>query len=108
MVELIECGAVNNSKKAHSHWKNGSHLCFLAQRIYDLIDDNPAFELLPVDYVNDPAVIAQHPNFCFHQCRAGSGFLWAGLRRIHRYQTCFGQRRPGGLCPRARRSRPAV
>jgi acyl-CoA hydrolase len=31
--------------------------------MYDFIDDNPGFELLPVDYVNDPAVIAQHPNF---------------------------------------------
>ena len=28
-----------------------------------LFRSNPAFELLPVDYVNDPAVIAQHPNF---------------------------------------------
>lgn len=31
--------------------------------MYDYIDDNPMVEMLPVNYVNDPAVIAQHPNF---------------------------------------------
>ena len=38
-------------------------LTFGSQRIYDYINDNPAFLMLPVDHVNDPAVIAQHPNF---------------------------------------------
>ena len=38
-------------------------LTFGSQRIYDFIDDNPAFLMLPVDYVNDPAVIARHPDF---------------------------------------------
>ena len=63
MVELIECGAVNNSKKPIHTGKTVATFAFGSQRIYDLINDNPAFELLPVDYVNDPAVIAQHPNF---------------------------------------------
>lgn len=63
MVELIECGAVNNSKKPIHTGKTVATFAFGSQRIYDLIDDNPAFELLPVNYVNDPAVIAQHPNF---------------------------------------------
>lgn len=31
--------------------------------MYDYIDDNPLVEILPVDYVNDPYVIARHPNF---------------------------------------------
>jgi acyl-CoA hydrolase len=31
--------------------------------MYDYIDDNTMVEMLPVDYVNDPAVIAEHPNF---------------------------------------------
>ena len=63
MVELLECGAVNNSKKPIHTGKTVATFAFGSQRIYDLINDNPAFELLPVDYVNDPAVIAQHPNF---------------------------------------------
>ena len=63
MVELIECGAVNNSKKPIHTGRTVATFAFGSQRIYDLINDNPAFELLPVDYVNDPAVIAKHPNF---------------------------------------------
>ncbi len=63
MVELIECGAVNNSKKPIHTGKTVATFAFGSQRIYDLINDNPAFELLPVDYVNNPEVIARHPNF---------------------------------------------
>ena len=33
-----------------------------SQRIYDYIDDNPSFVLLPTNYVNDPYVIAQNDN----------------------------------------------
>ena len=33
------------------------------QRLYDFLDENPAIELLPVDYVNDPRVIAQERCF---------------------------------------------
>ena len=63
MVELLECGAVNNSKKPIHTGITVATFAFGSQRIYDLIDDNPAFALMPVDYVNDPAVIAKHPNF---------------------------------------------
>ena len=63
MVELIEQGAVNNEKKPLNRGKTVATLAFGSQRIYDFIDDNPAFLMLPVDYVNDPAVIARHPNF---------------------------------------------
>lgn len=63
MVELIEQGAVTNEKKPLHRGKTVATLAFGSQRIYDFIDDNPAFQMLPVDYVNDSAVIAQHPNF---------------------------------------------
>ena len=63
MVELLKCGAVDNSQKPIHRHRTVATFAFGSQRIYDFIDDNPAFELLPVDYVNDPAVIAQHPNF---------------------------------------------
>jgi acyl-CoA hydrolase len=32
------------------------------RRLYDFLDEHPAIELLPVDWVNDPRVIAQQPN----------------------------------------------
>ncbi len=63
MVELITCGAVTNTQKPIHTGKTVATLAFGSQRIYDFIDDNPAFVFLPVDYVNDPAVISQHPNF---------------------------------------------
>ena len=63
MVELIECGAVTNMQKPLHRGKTVATLTFGSQRIYDFIDDNPMFLMLPVNYVNDPAIIAQHPNF---------------------------------------------
>lgn len=62
MVELIECGAVNNSKKQIHRGKTVTTFAYGSQRIYDYIDDNPAVEILPVDYVNDPDVICQNDN----------------------------------------------
>lgn len=63
MVELIERGVVTNEKKPLNRGKTVATLAFGSKRIYDYIDDNPMFLMLPVDYVNDPAVIASHPDF---------------------------------------------
>lgn len=63
MVELIESGAVTNMNKPIHKGKTVATLAFGSQRLYDFIDENRAFEMLPVDYVNDPSIIALHPNF---------------------------------------------
>lgn len=63
MMALIECGAVDNSAKPIHTGKTVAAFALGSQRMYDYIDDNPMMEVLPVDYVNDPAVIARHPNF---------------------------------------------
>ena len=62
MVELIECGAVNNSRKQIHPGKTVTTFAFGSQRIYDYINDNPAIIILPVDYVNDPNVICRNDN----------------------------------------------
>ena len=62
MVELIACGAVNNSKKQIHPGKSVTTFAYGSKRIYDYIDDNPAIEILPVDYVNDPNVICRNDN----------------------------------------------
>ena len=62
MVELIECGAVNNSKKQIHRYQSVTTFAFGSQRIYDYVDDNPAIAILPVDYVNDPEVICKNDN----------------------------------------------
>ena len=62
MVELIECGAVNNSKKQIHRYQSITTFAYGSQRIYDYIDDNPGIALMPVNYVNDPNVICQNDN----------------------------------------------
>ena len=62
MVELIQCGAVNNSKKQIHRGKSVTTFAYGSKRIYDYIDDNPAIAIMPVDYVNDPNVICQNDN----------------------------------------------
>ncbi len=62
MVDLIECGAVNNSKKQIHRGKSVTTFAFGSKAINDYIDDNPAIEILPVDYVNNPEVICQNDN----------------------------------------------
>ncbi len=62
MVELIECGAVNNSKKQIHRGISVTTFAYGSQRIYDFIDDNPGIAFMPVDYVNDPDVICRNDN----------------------------------------------
>lgn len=63
MIGLLECGAVNNTRKPIHTGRTVATFALGSKRIYDYIDDNPSVQMLPVDYVNDPAVISQHPNF---------------------------------------------
>ena len=63
MVDLIECGAVTNMKKPIHVGKSIATLAWGTEKMYEYMDDNPAFELHPVDYTNNPYVIAQHDNF---------------------------------------------
>ena len=63
MIELLKCGAVNNSLKPIHRGKTVATFALGSKRIYDYVNDNPDVLMLPADYTNDPAVIAQHPNF---------------------------------------------
>ncbi|MDD2421523.1 MAG: acetyl-CoA hydrolase/transferase C-terminal domain-containing protein [Heliobacteriaceae bacterium] len=62
MVDLIEAGVVTNWRKNIHRGKSVVTFTFGSRRAYDFIDDNPGVEFLPVDYVNDPYVIAQNDN----------------------------------------------
>ena len=63
MIELIRCGAVTNACKPIHRGKTVATLCYGSQDMYDYIHENDDIEFLPVDYTNDPAVIARHPKF---------------------------------------------
>ncbi len=62
MVDLIECGAVDNSHKQIHRGKSVTTFAFGSKAINDYVDDNPAIEILPVDYVNNPEVICRNDN----------------------------------------------
>ncbi len=60
IIDLIECGAINGSKKAINRGKIVASFCMGSKRLYEYIDNNPLFEFYPTEYVNDPYVISQH------------------------------------------------
>jgi acyl-CoA hydrolase len=62
-VDLIESGAATNRNKEINNGKSVTTFAGGSRRLYDFLNDNPSIEFKPVDYVNDPQVIAQHKNF---------------------------------------------
>jgi itaconate CoA-transferase len=61
-VDLIQAGAVTNRCKAIDFGTSVFTFAMGNKAMYDFIDGNPAIESRPVDYVNDPRVIAQNDN----------------------------------------------
>ena len=62
LVELIEAGVVTNQLKTIDRGKTVFTFAMGQKAMYDFLNDNPAVESAPVDYVNDPRIIAQNDN----------------------------------------------
>lgn len=60
-VDLIKNGVVNNKYKAIHPHKTVTSFCFGTRKVYDFVNDNPAFAFLDVDYTNDPRIIRRNP-----------------------------------------------
>ncbi|ART69979.1 propionyl-CoA--succinate CoA transferase [Mycobacterium dioxanotrophicus] len=63
VIDLVESGVVTGT---HKHYRRGKIVTTLAlgsQRLYDFLHENSAVDFAPVDWVNNPRVIAQEPNF---------------------------------------------
>ncbi|HHY91627.1 MAG TPA: 4-hydroxybutyrate CoA-transferase, partial [Clostridiales bacterium] len=60
VVELVEAGVINNSKKTLHKGKMVVTFLMGTKRLYDFVHNNPCVEMYPVNYVNNPAVIAQN------------------------------------------------
>jgi len=60
VIDLIESGAINCRKKTLHPGKAVTSFCMGSRRLYDFVHDNPFFEFLPTEYVNDPFVIARN------------------------------------------------
>ena len=62
LVDLIRAGVVTNRRTAIDRGKTVFTFAMGQKAMYDFLNDNPAVESAPVDYVNDPHIIAQNDN----------------------------------------------
>ncbi len=60
MVDLIEAGVANGSRKTFHPGKAVYSFAAGSSRMYEFLDDNPHIEAHPVSYVNFPANIARN------------------------------------------------
>jgi acyl-CoA hydrolase len=63
VVDLVESGVVNGVRKHLNRTKTVGTFALGTERLHRFLDDNPALELWPVSYVNDPRIIATEPGF---------------------------------------------
>lgn len=62
VVKLLEEGIINNKKKQTHTGRTVLGAAFGSKILCDYINDNPAVEIYPIDYVNNPYVISQNDN----------------------------------------------
>jgi len=62
MVALMRCGAVTNRKKSRDFGKTVAALCAGTRESFEYIDENPMMRFMPIDYTNNPLVIASQAN----------------------------------------------
>jgi len=60
IIDLIELGVVTNNKKTVLPGKTAVSFVMGSQRLYDFVNENPAMEFQPSDFINDPFTISQN------------------------------------------------
>jgi len=60
VIDLVEAGVVNGSRKTLHHGKIICGFLLGTKRLYEWVDNNPLVELHRTEYVNDPFVVAQN------------------------------------------------
>jgi acyl-CoA hydrolase len=63
VMDLVEAGVVTGTKKTLRRGKVVATLALGTRRFYDFLHENSAVDFAPVDWVNDPRVIARMPDF---------------------------------------------
>ena len=63
LIDLVERGVVTGTHKEVAPGKVVATFAFGTQRLYEFLHENPVVELLPVNFVNDPRVIAREDCF---------------------------------------------
>jgi acyl-CoA hydrolase/GNAT superfamily N-acetyltransferase len=62
-LPLFEKKVITNKRKTLLPDRTVASLCMGSQRLYDFVDNNPAFYFRSSDFVNDPLVIARNERF---------------------------------------------
>jgi 4-hydroxybutyrate CoA-transferase len=62
VVDLYDEGVITNARKTLDRDKMVANFLMGTRRLYDFVDDNPAVNMFPVSYVNDPYVIGENDN----------------------------------------------
>jgi itaconate CoA-transferase len=62
LADLMQAGVVDNSRKTLHPGRSIFTFAMGSRGFYDFLHNNPAMEAHPVDYTNDPAVIARNAN----------------------------------------------
>ncbi|MGE5397027.1 MAG: acetyl-CoA hydrolase/transferase family protein [Chitinophagales bacterium] len=62
IMDLIKCGAVNNSKKTLHPGKVAYTFCVGTRQLMDFLHHNETFQAFEIDYINNPSIIAQNDN----------------------------------------------
>ncbi len=60
IMHLYSIGTINNKKKGINEGKMVASMAIGSANLYEFLNDNPAVDFHPSDYVNDPFIIAQH------------------------------------------------
>ena len=60
IIDLVEKDVINNKYKNIHPNKTVTAFALGSRKLYDYIDDNPAFNFLDIDYVNDPHIIRRN------------------------------------------------
>ena len=63
MIDLIECGAVDNSQKGLLNGYSVASFTLGSQRLYDYINDNPSVLFKSATFTNDPYTIGLNKKF---------------------------------------------
>ncbi len=63
MVDLVESGVITGTNKEVRRNRMVTTFCLGTERLYRWLDDNASVDLLGVDFVNDPRVIARMAHF---------------------------------------------
>ena len=62
IMTLVEAGVVNNRRKNYLPGRMVATFGLGSRKLYDFMDRNPALEMHPVDFTNDPYLASQNDN----------------------------------------------